>query len=329
MKKLDFSKQKQSEIQWLAKPQQTDGRLETMGKPIRILLQTTIPHTEDDWNIGRFSLLRSHLESLKDETGEPMFAVTSRDRTPDASGNDPVLANLGNSEYDELWLFGVDCGDGLTPAEGAGIEAFHKRGGGLLLARDHQDLGISFGNLGTACQPLYVAHHFHTVNQEPDPDRCCEDDITAKNISWPNYHSGDNGDCQKIALVEPVHELLKNPASPSGVVEYFPSHPHEGTVSVPPGATNARVIATGKSKVTGRSFNLLVAFDSTRDAEGNNLGRAIAEASFHHLADYNWNPDMGCPSFVDAKPSDRLKLEPQLLDDVKAYVKNAALWLAS
>ena len=40
-----------------------------MSKPTRILLQTTIPTTEDDWNINRFSLLRDYLASLKDDDG--------------------------------------------------------------------------------------------------------------------------------------------------------------------------------------------------------------------------------------------------------------------
>ena len=37
-----------------------------MTKPIRILLQTTIPFAEDNWHIGRFSLLRDELSSMKD-----------------------------------------------------------------------------------------------------------------------------------------------------------------------------------------------------------------------------------------------------------------------
>ena len=45
-----------------------------MEKPTKILLQTTIPFTEDDWHIGRFSLLREQL------AGEPGFVVTARDR---------------------------------------------------------------------------------------------------------------------------------------------------------------------------------------------------------------------------------------------------------
>ncbi|WP_200955588.1 hypothetical protein [Sphingomonas sp. Root241] len=35
-----------------------------MSPPIRILLQTTIPGIEDDWNIGRFSMLRDYLAEL-------------------------------------------------------------------------------------------------------------------------------------------------------------------------------------------------------------------------------------------------------------------------
>jgi hypothetical protein len=34
-----------------------------MSKPIKILLQTTIPTVEDDWHIGRFSLLRERRSS--------------------------------------------------------------------------------------------------------------------------------------------------------------------------------------------------------------------------------------------------------------------------
>jgi hypothetical protein len=32
-----------------------------LAEPIRILLQTTIAPTEDDWHIGRFGLLRDYI----------------------------------------------------------------------------------------------------------------------------------------------------------------------------------------------------------------------------------------------------------------------------
>jgi hypothetical protein len=39
-----------------------------------------------------------------------------------------------------------------------------------------------------------------------------------------------------------VHELLLNPKNDTGVVEYFPAHPHEGAVGVPEGENHANVI---------------------------------------------------------------------------------------
>src|SRR5690349_16441239 len=100
-----------------------------MNNPIQILLQTTIPGVEDDWNIGRFSLLRDYLSSIKDEQGTPGYQVTARNREEDAAGNDPLLSTLDSSNFDELWLFAVDTGDGLTQADCEGITRFHKRGG--------------------------------------------------------------------------------------------------------------------------------------------------------------------------------------------------------
>jgi len=71
-----------------------------------------------------------------------------------------------------------------------------------------------------------------------------------------------------------------------------------------------------------------VAFERSRDEDGNNLGRAVAESSFHHFVDYNWDIDRGCPSFVVEPPSGGIKREPDKLEHVKRYVRNLALWLA-
>ena len=75
-----------------------------MTKPIQILLQTTIPAVEDDWNVDRFSLLREHLSSLKDDEGTPLYQVTARNRETNTAGDDPVLSTLDTSNFDELWL---------------------------------------------------------------------------------------------------------------------------------------------------------------------------------------------------------------------------------
>jgi hypothetical protein len=304
-----------------------------MNKPISILLQTTIPTTEDDWSIARFSLLQDYLTSVQDEKGNQLFEVTARDRISDLEGNDPVLSNLGESDFDELWLFALDVGEGLTAKDTAGIRAFRQRGGGILTTRDHQDMGSSMCGLGD----IGAVHYFNTKQPDPDQTRCDRDDPYTTYISWPNYHSGANGDYQKIQAIEPIHPTLKNPHSPSGIIEFFPTHPHEGGIGVSPGdgvaarpsgLRNARVIAMGKSKITGRDFNLIVAIERYQDADGNLLGRGVATSSFHHFVDYNWDISKGCPTFVDEPPGDGMKTEPRALEDIKIYVRNVALWLA-
>jgi hypothetical protein len=235
-----------------------------MITPIRVLLQTTIPEGKDDWSVDRFSLLRGYLASLTDGNENALIEVTARNRESDENGDDLVLKVLDRSAYDELWLFAVAAGRGLTAADCAGITRFRQRGGGILLTRDHQDLGSSLcymGGIGTA-------HFSHSRNPEPDAAGPVIDDSHTHTTSWPNYHSGANGDSQEIRAVEPVHELLRNPASPAGRVRWIPAHPHEGAVGVPAGEMHARVIAIGKSKVTGRPLKLAVAFESYTDADG-------------------------------------------------------------
>lgn len=294
-----------------------------MAKPVRILLQTTIFFAEDDWHIGRFSLVQEHLGSLQDEAGNHLYEVVARDRQQDVDGNEPVLSTLDTSDFDQLWLFAVDVGNGLSIQDCEGITRFRQRGGGVLTTRDHQDLGTSLCTLGG----IGRAHFFHSKNPEPDTSRHVVDDTYTTSISWPNYHSGANGDYQTIT-VEVPHALMSNPASPTGVIKYFPAHPHEGAVGVPDGEKHARVIATGKSQVTDRPFNLVVAFESVGDDHGNMLGHGIAESSFHHLVDYNWQPRLGCPSFVSEPPGDGYERNPQALEDIKTYVGNAARWLS-
>ncbi len=293
-----------------------------MSDPTKILLQTTIPTTEDDWDIGRFSLLREHLESLRDDAGEPLFEVTARDRETDANGDDIVLSKLDESEFDQLWLFAVDVGEGLTTNDCAGITSFRQRGGGILSTRDHNDLGSSLCTLGG----IGAAHYFHSKNPDPDETRHQRDDQVTTNIDFPNYHSGANGDYQIIEPAGELHELLQR--EDGSAIQYFPSHPHEGGVGAPEDCNAASVIATGKSKVTGRDFNLVVAFDRDNDKHGNHLGRAIAESSFHHLVDYNWDTDAGCPTFLEEPPGDGYKRDPAALDDIKRYVENVARWLS-
>jgi len=295
-----------------------------MSKPVQILLQTTIPAVEDDWNIGRFSLLREHLSSLTDAEKKPLYEVTARNREENAAGNDDVLSTLDTRDFDELWLFAVDTGNGLSQADCEGITRFHQRGGGIFSTRDHHDLGSSLCTLGG----IGRAHFFHSRHQDPDTSRHVRDDQDNQEISWPNYHSGANGDYQKVTVVDPLHELFVSAENPSGVIEYFPAHPHEGSVGVPEDVQSARVVATGVSKTTGHDFNLVVVLEGKTDQHGNRCGRAVAESSFHHFVDYNWDISKGCPSFLVEPPGHEIERDPARLRDVQNYVANLAHWLA-
>ncbi|HZZ64139.1 MAG TPA: hypothetical protein VFE17_01450, partial [Candidatus Baltobacteraceae bacterium] len=88
----------------------------------KILIQTTIPYTQDDWHVGRFRLVTGLLARSHD--------VTARDKdgTPDT-----VLAGIDQSDYDQVWLIAVDTGDGLSPDECSAISEFRRQGGGLFV----------------------------------------------------------------------------------------------------------------------------------------------------------------------------------------------------
>jgi hypothetical protein len=231
---------------------------------------------------------------------------------------DSILSRIDESDFDELWLFAVDTGDGLTEADCAAIGRFRKSGRGILVTRDHMDLGSSVCSLGGVGK----AHYFHSSHQDPDIAKRRNDDPYTTDISWPNFHSGSNGDFQDIEIVGPPHPVLANPQSPTHSIRMLPSHPHEGGVGAPDGE-DARVILRGKSQVTGQTFNISVAFEP-----GEHGGPAIAQSTFHHFADYNWDTLAGCPSFVTEEPSDGIRRVPEALADTQRYVLNIAAWLS-
>jgi hypothetical protein len=274
----------------------------------KILLQTTIVEHADDWDVGRFSLLAGELRRAGHD-------VTARNR--DDAADDSTLRVLDTLDFDQLWLIAVDPGDGLSKRDAEGIMRFHERGGGIFTARDHQDLGSCLLGLGE----IGRLNHFHERNPEPG---ACRDDRDNPNISWPNYHSGANGDYQPAFATEPLHEVLRTAKTRSGRIEWFPAHPHEGAVSAPADDPLARVVAQGRSAVSGRTFNLAVC----RERGSHGSGRVVACSTFHHFADMNWDVDAGAPSFVTDVPGDEIRRDPSRLTVFKDFVGNITRWLA-
>lgn len=278
-----------------------------------ILLKTTID-AEDDWHIGRFSILIRHLESC----GHRVFAHDRRE----VDGADRDLASLKENDVDQVWLFAVDIEDALTPADAAALIAFREQGGGLLITRDHEDMGCSLLQLGDVGE----AHHFQTKNPEPDIDRHCVDDTVTDYISWPNYHTGANGDFQTVSTPLRDHPLvLRQNGEP---IQYLPAHPHEGVVSLPErAATYAGVVIEGRSRITGNTFGSAVAFDHRVSGSGQRIGRAVAQSTFHHFVDPNLDPSMPSPSFVSEPPGRGITENPTALRDALRYIENIANWL--
>jgi hypothetical protein len=187
-----------------------------------------------------------------------------------------------------------------------------------LIARDHMDLGCSVCGLGE----LGLANVFHTHNAlAPVP---APDDLDTPQIGWPNFHSGANGDAQRVRAELPIHPVMLHPESESGAIDYLPAHPHEGAVIAPPTASLARVIATGTSLVSGARFNIAVAFEASATS-----GRALVQSTFHHFSDYNWDPGLGSPDFVTEPHVFTLVNSPGAMASVHRYMRNAALWLAA
>ena len=284
---------------------------------IPILLKTTIGAVPDDWNVGRFSLLVARLRTLQDARGELRYEVFARDRVENAAGDDRELAQAATGAYAQLWLIAADTVGALTETDIENIARFRRGGGGILLTRDHQDLGACLAKLGA----LGATQYFQSVNPDPEPSRRCSDDRETPSISWPNFHSGANGDLQRVTPVEPVHALMKRRGG--GVIQRLPAHPHEGAVGVPDSlGGSARVVAQGRSTTTGTAFNLCVTVEEAGQ------GRAVSDSSFHHFCDYNWDPRRGCPSFVNETPGFEVLTMPRALDDVHSYVENIAAWLS-
>ncbi len=275
----------------------------------RILLQTTITAHPDDWDVTRFSLLADELRAA----GHDLMARNRARR-----GDDPVLSHLDEWGFDQVWLMAVDTGDGLTDNEAEAIMRFRRGGGGVLTARDHQDLGCCLTKLGSLGQVNAFADS--TVDQS----HLCDDQDTPT-ISWPNYHSGANGDYQPVFPLAPVHPLLRTAHTTSGHIEWFPAHPHEGAVVA--NSPCATALADGRSSASGRRFNLAVVLDGEIAPDGAPMGRAVAESTFHHFADYNWDLDCGAPSFVSEAPGTQIRQDPSRLVVFKDYVRNIADWL--
>ena len=208
----------------------------------------------------------------------------------------------------------VDIGHGLSPGDAAGIMRFRERGGGVLTARDHQDLG--------SCLLRSVRSASSTTSTTRTPSRRAV--VTTRTTRTSRGRTTTRARTATTSRSSPTSRRTSccgPTGTASGRIEWFPAHPHEGAVSAPPEYAFAQVVGRGRSTVSGRTFNLAVALDGETTADGGPAGRAVACSTFHHFADMNWDIDAGAPSFVTDVAERRDEARPSRLDVFKDYVR--------
>src|SRR6266699_6022361 len=89
-----------------------------------------------------------------------------------ALGHDTDLEEAARGAYGRLWLIAVDATGALTQVDVGNISRFRQSGGGILLTRDHQDLGACLTKLGA----VGATQFFQTINADPDASCRCPDD---------------------------------------------------------------------------------------------------------------------------------------------------------
>lgn len=279
------------------------------------------------------------------------FRVTTahRERDPSASEQHVKLTDLNILEkFDEIWLFGFNDKPVLTKEEKDLLDRFmDEKRGGVLVTGDHENRGKSIagdikraGKMRQYPAPKSVRKEANSTLEE-GPD---EGDL---------FNDADQNDDrpQKVryTLFPLPTPMGANPrfrphpvmCGPDGPIDVLPDHGHEGEAVTPkklvaaewPTVNNHQelpvVIARGKVKdPCSKKFGQEIGLVSAYDGHIANVGRIIADSTWHHWVDNNL---LGNPGVKPPKPDAGFDATPKgaaALRKIDAYFLNAATWLA-
>lgn len=271
------------------------------------------------------------------------------------------------SDYDEIWMFAVErAGSEISDSEVRAIAQFMDNGGGIFATGDHEDLGVAmcgrvprvrsmrkwyWPSPGPNGEPVAPAvggpDRYDTLSVGGDPGIQFDDqsDDVPQRIrprlywSWawnPYFHRAY------------PHPLL---CGPRGAIRVLPDHPHEGECYEPadlsatftfdgyavteyPGGVAPEVVAWSqvqgrqvdgnKGVLNGRSFGAIGAYDGHRAG----VGRVAVDATWHHFFNINLVGELGNPHPVKGVGFDASTTGHAAYEDIKAYFRNIAVWLA-
>jgi len=252
------------------------------------------------------------------------------------------------NKYDEIWFFGFASTPSLDAAEVALMASFMAapKSGGVLVTGDHANLGRGIaGQLPRAGvmrqypAPDNIGPGWNTTLEDgPDAnsDFDFEDqsDDKPQTIRWRRYPLFSGLALSRRSRPHPVL------CGPDGPIDVLPDHQHEGEALAPvpaPGDANwptkaghqerPEVIAWGSIKDPaaskhGQEIGLISAYD------GHNVdvGRVLADSTWHHWFDINLTGALAPPSPYAG--FDETAAGRAALKKIDAYFLNAGVWLA-
>jgi hypothetical protein len=252
------------------------------------------------------------------------------------------------NQYDEVWFFGFDSSPNLSAAEVTLLDQFMAapKLGGVLVTGDHADLGK--GIAGQITRAGQMRRYPAPQNSPPGWNTTLEEGPDPGTTFDFNDQSDDKPQTVRYARF-PMWSLLAfrrnyrpHPVmcGPDGPISVFPDHQHEGEALAPsPAPADPKwptksghqeipyVIAWGKIKdpaATNHGHEIGVA--SAYDGHNVDVGRIVADSTWHHWFDINLTGIAALPSpyaGFDDTPAGR-----NALRQIDAYFLNVGVWLA-
>lgn len=250
------------------------------------------------------------------------------------------------NKFDEIWFFGEGDQLSLTVPELDLLKTFMSapKYGGVLVTGDHLDRGKSIsggilraGKMRKYPSPDVVEPCWNNSLEEGSDPNCIFDfndqsDDLPQTIELQLFPSLPLPGFKQDSRPHPVL------CGPDGPIDVLPDHQHEGQAAAPAVTPDDReewpmagvyqeppvVIAKGKGKEpnsVGRQFDIMSAYD------GHNVdvGRIVADASWHHWFDANITGIPGSPIYKGFKATPEGE---KALKKIDAFFLNCGAWLA-
>jgi len=270
------------------------------------------------------------------------------------SSNPLVVTQINNfnfqtsvtlNDFDQVWLFGINPGAGLSASELPIVETYMNDGGGVFATGDHGFLGSALcGNIQRVKDMRYWSDTPSSVDdtnevgmsgkRRNDTNRPRAGDATSLHFD----NQSDNIP-QTIAVRTfgggMPHPLLSISTSvrPSGIIDIMPDHPHEGEckpetsftvngVTVPTQVISTSFVLGGSttSGGVGKALTDPHCFPSIAVWDGRlaNVGRIVVDSTWHHFVNINLN---GVGSIQSGLTTADFSV-------IRQYYMNVALWMS-